>query len=103
MILIAIKVKILPNKFKELRQTLDALLARVSKEKGFLNSYIYKDTENDNFFCIMQKWKTQGDLDVYMNSENHKILLGAIRLLAESSQFKITTFLLATESEVLIS
>jgi hypothetical protein len=51
----------------------------------------------------MQEWKTQGDLDVHMKSENHKILLGAVGLLAESPQFKITTFLLKNETEEPIS
>jgi quinol monooxygenase YgiN len=103
MILITIRIKISPNQFKELRQTLDALKRRVGKEKGFIESFIYRDVENDDYFCLMQQWKTQEDLDAYIKSENYKILLGAIRLLAESQQFITTTFILAHYTDLLLS
>ncbi len=92
MILITIRIEMRPNPLKELRQTLSALQPRMRKEKGFLSSQIFKDLEKQNVICIVQEWETQDDLVAYLSSENHKVLLGAIRLLSESPQFKISAF-----------
>lgn len=99
MILTTIRIEMRPNPLKELRQTLSALRPRMRKEKGYLNSLIYQDLEKPNVFCIVQEWETHDDLVAYLSSENHKVLLGAIRLLSESPQFKISTFNLNNEAK----
>ena len=91
MVIVTLRMKVFPGKFKEVCQTVRALRGRFENEKGFLGLHIYRDIENQNGFCLMKEWETREDLEHYLHSDNFGVLLGAIHFLAESPDLKIST------------
>jgi quinol monooxygenase YgiN len=91
MIVNMIKIKAKPHKQKEMEQTLLKILHDAQKIKGCSQSHLYNDMEYKNAFCLVQEWKSQEDLDWYMNSDLFRVIKGAAGLLSQSHQitFKV--------------
>ena len=68
MILSIIKMAALPAKRNELLQTVQALIQSISRVKGCTNCSACQDVEDENSFCMIQEWKTQKELDSYLQS-----------------------------------
>ena len=91
MIIFLIEIKALPEKRKELVQTIQAIGERTRKEKGCMRFHLYKDVENENAFSLMEEWKARKDLHQHLDSEPFSILLGAVNLLSERSDITLST------------
>ena len=85
---IAITIEIVPEKREEFIQAIRLLNERVKEEKGLSGTDLFQDIDNPNRFNLIQNWKTQDNLDNYTRSENFKILMGALKLLAEHSEIR---------------
>jgi len=87
-----VKMTALPEKRTELLQTLRALESKTCKaDFGCLEYRFYQEGEDDNNIILMMGWQSREKLAAYQNSDQHKILLGAISLLCKSSEMKIVT------------
>ena len=82
MVIVIIKMKALPEKCLEVKQTLLALVEPTRKEKGCLSHNILQDIENDNGFSLIQMWHTRADLDDYLRSDLFTVLIGTRYLLS---------------------
>jgi quinol monooxygenase YgiN len=83
MVLVIIRMKVLPEKRKELSQTISLLIVALRKEKGCDRCDFYQSMENENELCILEEWDTRGNLDSHLKSERFKVLRGAMNLLQE--------------------
>jgi quinol monooxygenase YgiN len=91
-LLAMIKMTALPEKRTELLQTLEALKTDTCKaDFGCLEYRFYQEGEDDNNIILIMGWQSREKLAAYQNSDQHKILLGAISLLCQSSDMKIGT------------
>lgn len=82
-----VKMKAFPKKRSELLQTLEALKDRTCKSgSGCLEYRFFWQGENENSIILIMKWQSQEKLTEFQNSDQYKILLGAISLLCESSE-----------------
>lgn len=88
MILAIIEMNTRPAKRKEFLQTLHALIPQMRMEKGCTKCSVCQDIENENIFSLIEKWKTQLDLDNHLRSDIFTVLLGAKNLLSESLEIK---------------
>ena len=100
MVIIFIKIKVRPEKRKELSQTLHAIVGQVRKEKGCLHSGFYQDVESENDFLAVGEWATQKDLDDHLGSDIFTVLLGAGSLLVRSPEIVIHTVNHSRELEI---
>ena len=85
---IIIRVEIIPEKREEFLQTIRSLHEQIKKEKGFRGSDVFQDLDNHERFNLIQHWETQDDLDNHTRSENFRILMGALKVLAEHSEVR---------------
>ncbi len=85
---LTIQMRAMPGKFKELDQTLQALLPTIRKEKGCRDCRIYRDVEDGEIFFLSVHWKARASLEHYMRSTNGMALLGAIDVLSERAAVK---------------
>ncbi len=95
------KISVQPENRKELLQTLQMLLGRIRQEKGCIKCNVYQDVENENAFIFIEEWETEADLDKHLGSDRFGVLLGAVKLLSETSEIKFTTLAQTTEIEAL--
>ncbi|MGM0418732.1 MAG: putative quinol monooxygenase [Thermodesulfobacteriota bacterium] len=83
MILVRIKMIVLPEKKKELRQTLISLMCTLQKEDGYLSFDIFCDFDDMNVFSLISEWETRQQMNQYLRSHIFTVLLGTRSLLSE--------------------
>ena len=91
MIIVRIIMNVLPEKQKEVMQTLLSMIESPGKESGYLSYGIFCDIEDKNVFNLISEWETRKDLDHHMRSDRFSVLLGTKSLLCEPLQIEIHT------------
>ena len=91
MIVVRTIMTALPEKQKEVLQTLLSMIDPLEKEKGCLSYAILSDIEDTNVFNLFSEWETRRHLDQHMKSDRFGVLLGTKCLLSEPLQIKIAT------------
>jgi quinol monooxygenase YgiN len=85
-----VKMTAFPKKRTELLQTLETLKNSTCKaDLGCMEYRFYQEGENENNIILILEWQAQEKLSAYQNSDQFKILMGAISLLCESSEIRI--------------
>jgi quinol monooxygenase YgiN len=88
-VLAMVKMTVFPKKRTELLQTLETLKNSTCKANlGCVEYRFYQEGENENTLILILEWQTQEKLAAYQNSDQYKILMGAISLLCESSEVR---------------
>lgn len=90
-IVLVIIMNVLPEKQKEVLQTLLSMIVPPGKEKGCLSYGISCDIEDNNVFNLISTWETRHHLDQHMRSERFSVLLGIKSLLCEPLKIQIFT------------
>ena len=93
MIIVRIIMNVLPEKQKEVLQTLLSMIEPSGKEKGCLSYGIFCDIEDKNVFDLISEWETRQDLDHHIRSDLFSVLLGTKSLLSELLKIQIHTVL----------
>ena len=84
-------MNVLPEKQKEMMQTLLSMIETAGKEKGCLSYDVFCYPEDNHVFSLIEEWETREDLDRHMRSERFSVLLGTKSLLAKPLEMKIHT------------
>ena len=91
MIIVRIGMIALPEKQKEVMQTLLSMIASTGKERGCLSHHVFRDIEDENSFSLIDEWETREDLDQHIRSAKFGVLLGTKSLLCEPPNIQIHT------------
>jgi len=94
------RITVLPEKRKELCQTISSLLDPVKRERGCLTYHFYEEAEDENTFVIIGEWETTEAWNNHLHSDNFAVLLGSISLLCNNSRvsFKLLSHVADTEA-----
>ena len=100
MIIHTIKIKVLPDKRKELSQTIFAIIDSIRKEKGCVSYNFYQDRESENNLLLIGEWDMQEDLDNHLRSTTFSVLRGAMNLLSTPPEikFNVVSYQAGTEA-----
>ena len=96
MIVVRIIMNVLPEKQKEVMQTLLSMVESPGKKGGYLSYGIFCDIKDKNVFNLISEWEARQNLDHYIRSDLFSVLLGTKSLLCEPLKFQIFT---ASDSE----
>ena len=91
MILIKATMNVLPEKQKEVLQTLLSLIEPPGKGRGCLSYGAFNDIEDDNAFTLISAWDSREHLENYIKSNRFSVLLGINSLLCEPLKIEILT------------
>ena len=91
MVIVIIAMNALPEKQKEVMQTLLSMIKSTGKETGCLSHHVFRDIEDENVFNLIGEWETRQDLDQHIRSAKFGALLGAKGLLCEPMKIQIFT------------
>ena len=91
MIVVRMIMNVLPEKHKEVMQTLLSMIESPAKDSRYLSYGIFCDIEDKNVFNLISEWETRKDLDHHMRSDRFSVLLGTKSLLCEPLQIEIHT------------
>ena len=84
-------MNVLPEKQKEMLQTLISLVEPPGNKSGCLGYGIFRDIEDKNSFNLISEWESRKDLDHYISSDIFTVLLGTKSLLFEPLDIQIFT------------
>ncbi|KJS32371.1 MAG: antibiotic biosynthesis monooxygenase [Desulfatitalea sp. BRH_c12] len=93
MIIVKIIMNVIPEKQKELVQTLLSVMAAMEKEEGCLSHTLFGAIENNNQLNLLVEWQTRKCLDRHLRSKMFGVLLGTRSLLNEPHAIRIYTVL----------
>ena len=99
MVILFVRIKVRPEKRKELVQTLSSIVERVRRESGCLHAGFYQDVENENDFLVAEEWESQKDSDDHLRSDIFTVLLGAGCLMRRPPEIVIHTVSDSTKLE----
>ena len=88
MIITTIKLHGLPQKRREIIQTIKGLAHQTAKDDGCKNSDFYQDLYDKDIFYLTKEWQTANDLEKYKKSKSLAVLFGLEALLVESLEIK---------------
>ncbi len=91
----------LPEKRKEVMQTLISMMETGGNEKGCLSYDVFQDIDDSTVFNLIEEWEAREDLEHHILSERFSILLGTKSLLSKPLKMKVHTVSL-TEGEEMI-
>jgi quinol monooxygenase YgiN len=86
---VIIRMKALPEKLKELTQTLAALVKSVREVQGCRSCDFCCSPEDESELCLFEEWECGEELNNHMRSEHFKVLLGARSLLKAPHEVKV--------------
>jgi quinol monooxygenase YgiN len=81
MIFSSIRMKVFPEKRKELSQTIVSLVNSIRTQKGCANCSFRCNLEDENEFCLFGEWENEKALADHLQSDVFKVFLGAGSLL----------------------
>lgn len=91
MIVVKITMDVLPEKQKELVQTLLSMAGTMEKEAGCLSYTLFCHIEDKNLLNLLEEWQTRKDLDRHLGSEMFSVLMGTRSLLSQPYGIHIYT------------
>ena len=83
MILVILRMRVRPEKFVELMQTIASLSGYIVMEKGCECCDFCRSIEDENQLFLLEEWDTEENLMTHLKSEHFKVLRGAMSLLEE--------------------
>jgi quinol monooxygenase YgiN len=89
MMIVRIIMNVLPEKQKEVLQTLLSMIEAPGKDSEYLSYGIFCDIEDKNVFNLISEWETRQHLDHHIRSDRFSVLLGTKSLLCEPLEIKI--------------
>ena len=103
MVIVFVKIKVRPEKRKELSQTLLSIVKQVRKESGCLHSGVFQGVDNEDDFLLVEEWATQKNSDDHLRSDIFTVILGAASLMHGPPEVVIHTVNRSTEFETFVS
>ena len=97
MVIIFVRIKVRPEKRKELSQTLLSIVEQVRKKSGCLHSDVYQSVENETDFLVVEEWANKKDSDEHLRSDIFTVLMGAESLMIWPPRIVIHTVFRSTE------
>ena len=81
MIVVRIAMDVIPDKQKEMVQTLLSMLETMKKAVGCRSYTLFSNIEDKNLLILLGEWQSRKDLDNHLTSEIFSIFLGTKSLL----------------------
>ena len=91
MIVVRISMNVLPEKQKEVVQTLLSMMGPMEKEAGCLSYSLLCDMRDHNLLSVLEEWENRERLDHHLKSDMFGVLLGTKSLLCQPHGIQVYT------------
>ncbi|MFO7568597.1 MAG: antibiotic biosynthesis monooxygenase family protein [Smithellaceae bacterium] len=89
MILVTIKMNVLPEKNKELSQTLASLVRSIEADPGCRGCDFYRRVEDENAFALLEQWDSDESFKGHLSSEHYRVIRGTVNLLRSPHEINV--------------
>ena len=93
MLFYQIKIVIKQYKTDEFVKSMRSFFFFFRKEKGCLGCSLYRDSEKENTFSVIGKWRTRPAMEKHFKTQNFEVLIGAARVLGDTLEMSIAEVL----------
>jgi quinol monooxygenase YgiN len=84
-----IKIEIKKYKTDEFVKSMRSFSRKIRKENGCLDCSLYRDSEKENSFSVIGRWRTRHAMEKHFKTQNFEVLIGAARVLGETFEMNI--------------
>jgi quinol monooxygenase YgiN len=84
-----IKIEIKKYKTDEFVKSTRSFARKIRKEKGCLGCSLYRDSDKENTFSVIAKWRTRHAMEKHFKTQNFEVLIGAARVLGDTFEINI--------------
>ena len=91
MIILKIVFNVLPEKYRELEQTLLSMSSDLYKKTDCSQCDLWHDSKDENRLSMVSHWENQKDLDAYLRSDKFRALMGTKILLRTPPSVSISS------------
>ena len=88
-----IKIVIKPYKAEEFVKSMRSFTRKICKEKDCLGCSLFRDSEKENTFSVIGKWRTRPAMEKHFKTQNFEVLIGAARVLGDTFEMNIAEVL----------
>jgi quinol monooxygenase YgiN len=103
MINVHIKMTVIPEKRRELLQTIQAISDLTRKESGCLYHALYQDVEDEKKLRLIESWKTPKQLEKRLKSNAFLAFLGAVNFMSKKHEIKFFNLKESKEMQAMFS
>jgi quinol monooxygenase YgiN len=89
--LVTLRMIVLPERRRDLLETIRGMLEPARVERGCLSYHLYEDVEDRNAFVMVEEWKTRKDLENHIRSDSQRRLLSLTDLLSRQPELRFNT------------
>ena len=100
MIILKIVFNVLPEKYKELEQTLFSMSSDLCKKSGCKQADLWCDSKDENRLYKISIWDNRTTLDAYLRSDKFSALMGTKILLRTAPSVSIDSVMSSEGMEV---
>jgi len=86
MVEMTVVVKVRPEKEEEFLQAMRSLTSARERREGPGAPVLYKAVDDQYNFKLTWEWETQVEMEKYTQTEQFRVLLGAVKVLGEKSE-----------------
>jgi len=87
-----IRVQLTPDKRREFLQAFDLFSGQSASDDTCLNIKLFEDVAGHNQFLWIEHWRDAKALDIHVQSDQFRSLLGAIDVLGELESLRMVEF-----------
>jgi quinol monooxygenase YgiN len=84
-----IKIVIKRYKTDEFVESMRSFSRKIRREKGCLGHSVCRDSEKEDTFSVIGKWRTRQAMEKHFKTQNFEVLIGAVRVLGETFDMNI--------------
>jgi quinol monooxygenase YgiN len=84
-----LKIELKEYKTEEFVKSMCSFSRKIRREKGCLGHNVYRDSEKENTFSVIGKWRTRQAMEKHFKTQNFEVLIGAARVLGETFEMNI--------------
>ena len=90
MLFYQLKIVIKQYKTDEFVKSMRLFSHKIREEKGCLGCSLYRDSEKENTFIVIAKWRTRAAMEKHFKTQNFEVLIGAARVLGDTFEMNIS-------------
>jgi quinol monooxygenase YgiN len=95
-----IKIVIKQYKTDEFVKSMRSFSRKIRKEKDCLGYSVYRDSEKENTYSVVGKWKTRQAMEKHFRTQTFEVLMGAARVLGETFEMNIAEVVKTADFEL---
>ncbi|MFC1859299.1 putative quinol monooxygenase [Thermodesulfobacteriota bacterium] len=91
MVIFTLRLEVAPNDRLNILKTIHGIIGPTAVRKGCLHCGLYSNSQNDDELILLEKWKTQQDLEKHVRSDDFRKILTVMEAAKKKPEISFDT------------